>query len=209
MTEWDVNLIKRKRSKETGRTIDCRIKRGRYSSLCRLWKWQNSRRGGKLKISAMYRRMQALFPRTMRQCYHHVSEIKKILRNHSLRDSHYAIFFSDTSSFICNTCSSSSWSCFICHNGITDPSEPDTEIIKCDFNNCGRHYHRIGSIVAEILAEKRKKFWTKKSENVYHFINSRRKSVKKVSNVLIIHATRVPLNLWQRKSVHVKLINPK
>ena len=25
----------------------------------------------------MYRRMQALFPRTMRQCYHHVSEIKK------------------------------------------------------------------------------------------------------------------------------------
>ena len=30
----------------------------------------------------MYRRMQALFPRTMRQCYHHVSEIKRILRNH-------------------------------------------------------------------------------------------------------------------------------
>ena len=110
----------------------------------------------------MYRRMQALFPRTMRQCYHHVSEIKKILRNHSLRDSHYAIFFSDTSSFICNTCSSSSWSCFICHNGITDPSEPDTEIIKCDFNNCGRHYHRIGSIVAEILAEKKKKVLNQK-----------------------------------------------
>ena len=79
---------------------------------------------------------------------------QQLLRNHSLRNRHNAIFFSDTSSFICNTCSSSSWSCFICHNGITDPSEPDTEIIKCDFNNCGRHYHRIGSIQAEILAEK-------------------------------------------------------
>ena len=54
-------------------------------------------------------------------------------------------FFSEISSFVCDTCRTSSWSCFLCHDGITDPSEPDTDIIKCDFNNCGRHYHRKGS----------------------------------------------------------------
>ena len=57
------------------------------------------------------------------------------------------VTISDDSLFVCNTCRDSSWQCFICHDGTTDPSDPDTEIIKCDFSTCGRHYHRYQPIL--------------------------------------------------------------